>query len=242
MRINFNKYFNNIVFNEDLHRYTVNEDNYISVTQFIHKFKPDTFGGNFIDDYCLRNSLKLDYVKKLWKIRSEVACLKGTELHFYIESFYRYNIENEYSDLVNIEIEYFKNFYKDNLNLRFVKSEYICYDTDYKIAGTIDGLFFDSDTKNYVLMDWKTNKSLKYNSKYNSCFTYPIDNMQDSELNTYSLQLSLYKHLLEKNIEGLKIDKLYIIHLNRNNTNYKKIELEYYEKEIHKLLTTLKTK
>jgi len=236
MRINFNKYFNNIIFNEELHIYTVNEENYISVTQFISKFKPDTFGGSFTEDYCFKNNLDIDYIKKLWQIKSSVSCIKGTELHFYIESFYKYKLENEYSNLIDVEVEYFKNFYNDNKNLIYVKSEYICYDTDYKIAGTIDGLFFDTITKNYVLIDWKTNKKLELNNKYGTYLLDPLNNVHNSELNVYSLQLSLYKRLLEKNIPDLHIDKLIVVHFNRNNDNYKKIELKFYEKEIDKIL------
>jgi hypothetical protein len=51
----------------------------------------------------------------------------------------------------------------------------------------------------------------------------PISHLDECELNTYSLQLSLYKHIIEKNT-NLEIGNCYLIWIHENNDNYKVIK------------------
>ena len=55
---------------------------------------------------------------------------------------------------------------------------------------------------------------------------------------TYSLQLSLYKHIIEKNT-NLKIGNCYLIWINEKNKNYKVYKCKDLESEIKLMLEEL---
>jgi len=58
--------------------------------------------------------------------------------------------------------------------------------------------------------------------------------LEDSDLEIYSLQLAMYKLIIEKNT-GIKLGKSYVVWFSHNNDNYKVIECknrEYYAKLI----------
>ena len=54
-------------------------------------------------------------------------------------------------------------------------------------------------------------------------------------MNTYSLQLSLYKYIIEKNT-NLKLGDSYIVWFNEKNETYKPIKCYDFQKEIVKML------
>ena len=58
--------------------------------------------------------------------------------------------------------------------------------------------------------------------------------LEDSDLEIYSLQLAMYKLIIEKNT-GIKLGKSYVVWFSHNNDNYEIIETkdrEYYAKMI----------
>ena len=87
---------------------------------------------------------------------------------------------------------------------------------EYSIAGMIDVPLFIGD--HFAILDWKTNKNelhktsgyykkVKVQGKWvkskewvetGETFKYPLDNLEASKFNIYSLQLSLYSYILEQ--------------------------------------------
>ena len=69
--------------------------------------------------------------------------------------------------------------------------------------------------------------------------------LEDCDLELYSLQLGLYKYIIEKNVP-IKLGKSYIVWYSHNNDNYKIIEakdMSYFidiiaKNRINELLTT----
>ena len=86
--------------------------------------------------------------------------------------------------------------------------------------------------------DYKTNKAIKTKNDYGQRFEEPISHLDVCEINTYSLQLSLYKHIIEKNT-NLKIGNCYLIWINENNKNYKVFKCKDLEAEIKLMLEEL---
>jgi ATP-dependent exoDNAse (exonuclease V) beta subunit len=89
------------------------------------------------------------------------------------------------------------------------------------------------------IWDYKTNKEIKMSNSYGNKYLKPISHLDECEMNTYSLQLGLYKHIIEKNT-NLKIGDSYLIWINENSDNYKvykckdlqaelKLMIEHYE-------------
>lgn len=220
-RIKWNK-FNDLEFNEKNHTYKVDNQYLESCTRFIKKFEIDIFTEEFIEKYCKKYNFEKKHIKELWDIKTKVGKVKGTELHQYIEHFFIYNIKNEVS-LLNIkEVEYFHNFLKDYSFLKTAQVEYPVYDLDLGIAGTLDYLSIDEQGR-YWLIDWKTNKNI---SKYSKTkFKEPINYLQQSDYNIYSIQLNIYKHILEKHL-GITIYRMMLVHLNSTNKNYKVFDID----------------
>lgn len=118
------------------------------------------------------------------------------------------------------------------------------YHPDFLIAGTIDLVAFDGKG-NFVILDWKTNKKelhfrAGYYKKVNGIetniwipkqeyFKYPIDNIEQCKGEGYTLQLSLYAHILE--CWGFKCKGLAIIHM-MPNTPEKFIKIKYRKNEV----------
>ena len=139
----------------------------------------------------------------------------------------------------------FKKFWADsNPNLIPVKMELVVGDNDYKIAGMVDCLFYNKKSEKLEIWDYKTNKEIKTSNAYGNKYLKPISHLDECEINTYSLQLGLYKHIIEKNT-NLKIGDCYLIWINENSDNYKiykckdlhaelKLMIEHYENSKNK--------
>jgi hypothetical protein len=226
--LNLNNYFNEVNFNKKYHKYYVNGKEFTSCTTFLSRLKKDIFNDSLKEKTANKRGVTIDYLNDLWDIKREIGCLRGTEIHFLIETYYKYGFFSEYSDLVNTEYFQFKKFIKDHLDLEPVKIEWIVYDKELEIAGTLDMLFKNKMTGKFELYDWKTNKEIKLSSDIN--FINPLNHLEQSDINIYSMQLSIYKHIIEKNTP-VRIDSMYIVHFNKDS-NYEKYEAKYMEKEL----------
>ena len=84
----------------------------------------------------------------------------------------------------------------------------------------VDCLFYNKKSGMLEIWDYKTNKEIKQKNDYGERFKAPISHLDVCEINTYSLQLGLYKHIIEKNT-NLKLGNNYLIWINENSENYK---------------------
>jgi hypothetical protein len=83
--------------------------------------------------------------------------------------------------------------------------------------------------KQFQIWDWKTNKKFDMEMKSRH-FQDKLMVLEDSDLEIYSLQLAMYKHIIEKNT-GIKLGQSYVVWFSHNNDNYEIIETkdrEYY--------------
>lgn len=136
-----------------------------------------------------------------------------------------------------------KKFIKDHNNkIDPVLMEVLIYDVDYGVAGTFDSIFY-SILKNWlVLTDYKTNVNFKTKNIYQN-FHPPIDKFQQTDLNAYTLQLSIYRHILEKHIPELKNmfwKKNMIPWFSEKNLTYQLKYIDYLEEDAITLLTHFK--
>lgn len=141
-----------------------------------------------------------------------------------------------------------------NLGLTIFAEKRI-YSTTYQIAGMIDVLIVNLRTKEFAILDWKTNKDkMMFQSGYfkkiliegnwikgdtyiltGKKLKYPVNNLDDCKGIIYSLQLSLYAYIME--LWGFKLVKqgLKIYHI-RPNLKPKLIQINYKKAEIAKIL------
>lgn len=214
----------------------------VGVRSVVEEYK--RIGG---DEQALLSTKK--EILKEWVFKNHHATYEGSTLHDFAENYFNnkvfpypeinYEKDLEWKDIKDtyfIMENQFKNFYNDVVGkLIPVKTELVVCDEDYEMAGMIDMLFYSVKLKKLVIYDWKTNTSLGTKNDFQK-MKAPLDHLDECELNTYSLQLHTYKHILEKNT-GLKLhEDCFIVWFNENNDNYQMIKCHNYSKEVKKML------
>ena len=86
----------------------------------------------------------------------------------------------------------------------------------------LDMLFYNVKAGEFQVWDWKSNKKFTTEEKSRHLLN-ELCMIEDCDLELYSLQLELYKYIIEKNT-GIKLGKSYIVWFSHNNPTYKVIE------------------
>lgn len=118
---------------------------------------------------------------------------------------------------------------------KFIAAEVIVFSPDLKIAGTIDLLMYDPKTNEIIIIDWKATKRISIENIYQNAFS-PIEHLQDTDINKYSLQLSLYQYIMikENYFPKAKGYRRALIHLSPEKAT--PINLEYHDYEIKEII------
>jgi len=233
-----------ISLDEESHTYSLSKSDikFQSVTEFIHKFF-NPFDENKIAKKLTQTNMKYKgmSVEELianWNKRRD----RGTVVHKEIEEFINSNfiIKNESKfDSKSIQgINFLKQKCIKESNV--IASEVIIFSETLKLAGTIDLLIYNKSKNHMSIVDWKANKKINKTSFNNSRkgIKFPLKNMDDCNFNHYNLQLSMYQYILE-NFYNVKVQGLFIVHLNENYFNYKNYMCEYKKNIIEKMLTDI---
>ena len=133
------------------------------------------------------------------------------------------------------EWAYFMNFWKEsNGDLVPYRSEWEVWSEEYKLAGSIDMIFYRKSDDSYVIYDWKRSKEIKTENGFGNGFG-PVSHLPDCNYWHYTLQLNAYRWFLET-YYGLKISDIYIMIFHPDNTNFKRFRLNRLEQEIEDML------
>lgn len=108
-----------------------------------------------------------------------------------------------------------------------IGSEIIIGDEEYLVCGTIDQLFYNATHNTLEIWDWKTNKEFKVKDTYNKKLKFPLEQYDDTHFYKYSIQLNLYKWILEKNT-NLRVSKLWLLNFSETLAD-KDEQAVYYE-------------
>jgi len=198
----------NFVFDEASHSYSYLNpatgrpvQMFQSVTGFLGQFKKP-FDSDMIAGMVAK---KRGTAKKIilaeWKEISDIALKLGTNVHKWIEDYYNGLNPAMPTDERELDRVYkFLALYDEKLH-KFtpVHQEFRVFSRKWGLAGTLDALFKLNDGR-YV-GDWKTNKKFTTdadNEGRKQKLLYPFDDMWDNSLNGYSIQLSLYRLMLQE--------------------------------------------
>lgn len=241
--------FNHIKYFDEPHKYYIGSRELVSATTFIGKFKPKFDTQTMAENYAEKRGLVVEDVIADWDMKRDVSTLKGTAVHNMAENWWnnkafpydpspvvkRFGVDlirEAYDKCENI----FKKFWEDaSENLIPVKMELVVGDEDYGVAGMVDCLFYNKKSEMLEIWDYKTNKEIKSSNNFGEKFKDPISHLDVCEMNTYSLQLGLYKHIIEKNTD-LKIGNCYLIWINEKNPTYKVIQCKEMNAELMLML------
>jgi ATP-dependent exoDNAse (exonuclease V) beta subunit len=233
-----------ITFDEGPHIYTVHgEQGYTSVTTWNHSHFAEFDKDAILDGIFKKKknedpnykyyNMSREQIEEIWEKNRIEASGAGTKTHYNIECFYN-NIE---VDDDSIEYKYFKNFRNDHLHLEAYRTEWCVYHEELKLSGSIDMVFQDTNTGDFMIYDWKRSKEISFENRYGqTAKTKCIRHMEDCNYSHYSLQLNVYRRILQEKYD-MKITKLALVVLHPDNPyeNYEVIDVPMLDKEIEDL-------
>lgn len=169
-----------------------------------------------------------DEIKQMWKDSGKEASSLGTIMHEKIEYFYN---DNEVDLLENEkEFEHFLSFYEDHEELQIYRTEWVVFIEELRLCGSIDATFQNEDGT-LSLIDWKRSKEIKFDSFGSKTAKAPLHHLPECNYSQYSLQLNLYRRILEDYYEKTVKD-MNIVVCHPDNENYIKIPVRNMDKEI----------
>jgi len=121
--------------------------------------------------------------------------------------------------------------YQEKIGSKMIpfRTEWLVFNEDIKVAGSIDMLYMKSDGK-YAIYDWKRAKDIKMENKYQAGLG-PLSHLPDSNYWIYSMQLNVYRMILKLKY-GMEIDELALVILHPNNDNWRVIKVNIMEQEV----------
>ena len=186
-------------------------------------------------------------IKAQWNNNSKSVSGAGTDLHFNIEQFMNQWLVDEQDAFVDCDQEmllecyeedkeagecvinntseewnYFLKFVRDHLDFRPYRTEWMIYDEDLKIAGSIDMVYKNPDGS-LDIYDWKRAKEItSVNGFGETGIGGAVSHITHSNFWHYSLQLNVYKAIIERKY-GLKVRNLVLVQLHPESPtkNYK---------------------
>lgn len=223
---------------EEPHKYFINGscEHIMSCTEFTHlffePFKEQEIALSIVNSKSFvtrKNQPSYDYrgchtltdVLNVWKEARDL----GTYLHDNIDKFLNgesseIHPKNDYS------FKMFKELHENKFwwNFTIFRTEWSIYDKDTMISGQLDAIGKLNNTyeDEYIIIDWKRNKSIDARSfaRMRGAKEYPTgygpcSKIEDCKLMVHTIQLNVYKYILEKNY-GLKIKKLMLVRFHPN--------------------------
>jgi len=225
---------NRISFEEGPHIYTIDgvRGEYTSVTTWNHShfahFDPDKVIDGILKKPQWSNDPSYKYyqktrqeMKNMWKANGEKASSMGTQMHANIEYFYN----NEPVQDNSLEYQYFMKFQNDHSHLIPYRTEWMIFHEELMLCGSVDMVFKDPHQDGIYIYDWKRVLELKYEDVFGNktAHTQCISHIPDTNFHHYSLQLNVYRHILEQKYNQ-KVLGLYLVTLHPDNL-YKTYEV-----------------
>ena len=218
-------------YDKDLHKYFRNDKTgnaeYLSVTTLVERFFQFDILRYIQREAEKENKDEVVLFREFQTLRDEAAVL-GTELHLQIENYFT---KKPFDDSLQ-EFKYFLTFEKEKIipqGLTFAEAEKEIYCSKFKVAGTVDCLFKNSDGK-YVMVDWKRSKKLivKGTKKPDKRgFQIEIEGLTDltnCSYFRYCIQQNMYKYILEQEYD-IVISDMVLAVFHENYPNYHTIKL-----------------
>lgn len=251
-----------LLFDEVSHTYTCTrtKKKLLSATTFLGTFKTKFDPNEALEKMQFKNGIYIGTNKKYmqktrlqimsdWEELGKIASYKGTLIHDVIEYFLDEQIDSacdiqvaEFKVRKNVdkcEIEFGLFFsYHNDIQKKFPdiichRLEWRIYCTDLGIAGTIDALYKNKKNDKYIICDWKRSKKISFYNHFQN-FKAPLENLQECNFISYSLQLNLYKFLLE-HVYNMQVESMYLLIVHPQNETYQYIKIPKVQTIIKKL-------
>jgi ATP-dependent exoDNAse (exonuclease V) beta subunit len=226
--------FNMYTFYENIHKYYwYDKPVKYSVTQFVSTFFDEFDKQGIAQKYSLKHNIPVDQVLNKWKFEGDLASTTGTIIHSYLENRMRGKVlEHNFSEAKVLGI------YEDVVRLtnhlipqvdRFVSD---CWDKlipmqmeytvgiDDLIAGNIDLLCYNKYADEFQIWDYKNVKQMNFTNDYKRFGKYEFSNYLDCNHLHYSIQLNLYKCIIQRKLPNIKIGGCYLVHFSTKTSDF----------------------
>lgn len=207
--------FAEIIFNPTTHSYTYHGAPLTSVSKTIAQLKPAFDREGIAAKKAAQRGCTVADVLAEWDMASRVAMARGTRVHEWIAQSLRGELPVQTDMFLALnqrlpEMDAFNKFWveRPGAGIPAIEVEWVIGDSDLGIGGTVDCVIANGDTLH--ILDWKTGKFSTEN-RFQKCLM-PFNDLDDCEYVNYSLQLSLYRLIVERNTD-YKLGAGYIVHL-----------------------------
>jgi hypothetical protein len=198
-------------------------------------------------------------IKALWHKNGNNASTLGTLMHARIEKFYNHPDLWKIGDSQELkavihdlnfftqpemdspEMMQFFRYHFDGpcaYNWKPWRTELRVFDRDIRVAGSVDMLYkspaYTAENKQLVMIDWKRSKEIVKGNPYRKYAHPPIAGMDDNNFSKYSLQLNVYKRIIEKNTD-LKIVYMALGVFHPNQDSYHIFPVEHLPVEVDRI-------
>lgn len=237
-----------ISFKEETHTYTVDgvREGWTSCTGFLHTFfehfDADAVIANMMASRKWREGHKYygmtaEEIKKLWDDSGKEASAAGTRMHLDIEHYNNAdpigNLAGDgYTPNPSTEWDYFLEYERRwRMKKGFVpyRTEWLVFKEEIKLSGSIDMVYLKPDGT-LAIYDWKRSKEIKFDNPYRNGLA-PLDHLPDSNYWHYSLQLNIYRRILEEHYEKT-VSELALVILHPNFPCFKILLLNRMDAEV----------
>lgn len=188
-----------------------------SCSEAYGKFKKP-FNKALVFGCAKRENVTPEFLQAKWNANAKAGRDNGKETHKGIEFFYKSGCKDRSFVPSNAEVaKRLNSFYSiyDSTLYRWhpVCQELCIFSLVYGIGGTIDALF--EEDGELVVVDWKTNANFTNDSdKHYDMLLPPFSQYKENDLNTYSLQLSVYALILAEH--DFKVKNMRVVHCGPN--------------------------
>ena len=199
-------YFSDLIFNENIHKYSKNNKDLISVSKLIEQYYT-AFDKTIAKRIAKRKNCSEQEILNKWDEISRQASKRGHKAHDFGEA-YMYNHSLQPTTPLEKAIQTFWNKVPDYVIP--VGAEIKMYHKKFNYAGTADIILYNKNTNSYIIGDYKTNRDLFKNFKGQKMLGSFSDKL-DTPFNHYQIQLSYYQILFEQ--LGVTVSNRFILWL-----------------------------
>lgn len=208
-------------FDEASHTYRYNGVKFDSVTTYLKNFKIPFDRDFWSRKKAEERGVDVSVVLEEWQNKANAATGLGTQVHKYIEDFWSGKEPQLPQDGTPLRerIDKFLEIYEKKLKVLIpLKSELKIFSKKWRLAGTIDQpfLFWDEKLGKMFLLvgDWKTNGDFKHDDhpkgRYKKLLR-PFPHLWENHHNEYSIQISMYRLILEE--AGIETESGFLCHI-----------------------------
>jgi ATP-dependent exoDNAse (exonuclease V) beta subunit len=220
-----------------------------STTTLIHKYFPKFDADAVINKYYANWQAKKDpryygmskeEIKEKWAKNGKEASELGSKMHLAIEEFFNDELK-EQPDTPEFKFflswwTYFQVNYPD---WKPYRTEWLVYNQAGTISGSIDMIMSNSKGQ-LMLIDWKRSKEIRAKSFNGKTGFGPMSCLEDCNYAHYSVQLNVYKYLLEQYYQK-EVVGMYLAVFHPNQEHFLFYPIPNLQTQVESLIKTLES-